>query len=107
MKDKTVVLATYDLFNSVGRQLALQLLNSPAEWVLVPRAQILRAMKTVYGVGAETFDEILKANRSFESTQDIEGATDLNADDPDASDRERRVNQLAVAHRQGGAAFRF
>jgi general secretion pathway protein E len=85
MKDKTVVLATYDLFNSVGRQLASQLLKGPAEWVLVPRAQILRAMKTVYGVGAETFDEILKANRSFESTQDIEASTDLNADDPDAS----------------------
>ena len=46
MKDKTVVLATYDLFNSVGRQLASQLLKGPAEWVLVPRAQILRAMKT-------------------------------------------------------------
>ena len=85
MKDKTVVLATYDLFNSVGRQLASQLLKGPAEWVLVPRAQILRAMKTVYGVGAETFDEILKANRSFESSQDVEGSTDLNADDPDAS----------------------
>jgi len=85
MKDKTVVLATYDLFNSVGRQLASQLLKCPAEWVLVPRGQILRAMKTVYGVGAETFDEILKANRSFESTQDIETSTDLNADDPDAS----------------------
>ena len=84
-KEKSVVLATYDLFNSVGRQLASQLLKLPAEWVLVPRAQILRAMKTVYGVGAETFDEILKANRSFESTQEIEGATDLNADDPDAS----------------------
>lgn len=85
IKDKTVVLATYDLFNSVGRQLASQLLKGPAEWVLVPRAQILRAMKTVYGVGAETFDEILKANRSFESSQDVEGSTDLNADDPDAS----------------------
>ncbi|PYJ10999.1 MAG: secretion system protein E [Verrucomicrobia bacterium] len=85
IKDKTTVLATYDLFNSVGRQLASQLLKGPAEWVLVPRGQILRAMKTVYGVGAETFDEILKANRSFESTQDIESSTDLNADDPDAS----------------------
>src|SRR6266852_944184 len=84
-KENSVVLATYDLFNSGGRQLASQLLKKPAEWVLVPRGQILRTMKTLYGVGAETFDEILKANRSFESTQDIEGATDLNADDPDAS----------------------
>src|SRR4026208_436826 len=47
-KENSVVLATYDLFNTVGRQLASQLLKRPAEWVLVPRAQILRAMKTVY-----------------------------------------------------------
>ncbi len=85
IKENSVVLATYDLFNSVGRQLASQLLKKPAEWVLVPRAQILRTMKTVYGVGAETFDEILKTNRSFEGSQDTEEATDLNADDPEAS----------------------
>jgi general secretion pathway protein E len=84
-RDKTVVLATYDLFNSVGRQLASQLLKRPTEWVLVPRPQILRAMKTVYGVGAETFDEILKTNRSFEGAEDIETATDLDANDPEAS----------------------
>src|SRR3954470_22967467 len=85
VRDDAVVLATYDLFNSVGRQLASQLLKKPAEWVLVPRGQILRAMKTLYGVGAETFDEILKTNRSFEADQDIETSTDLNADDPEAS----------------------
>ena len=84
-KENSVVLATYDLFNSVGRQLASQLLKKPAEWVLVPRGQILRAMKTLYGVGAETFDEILKTNRSFEALQDVEMSTDLNADDPEAS----------------------
>jgi general secretion pathway protein E/type IV pilus assembly protein PilB len=85
VKENAVVLATYDLFNSVGRQLATQLLKKPAEWVLVPRGQILRAMKTLYGVGAETFDEILKTNRSFEFSQEIESSTDLNADDPEAS----------------------
>jgi general secretion pathway protein E len=84
-KEKSVVLATYDLFNSVGRQLACQLLKKPAEWVLVPRAQLLRAMKALYGVGAETFDEILKTNRAFEVLQDSETSTDLNADDPEAS----------------------
>lgn len=84
-KENAVVLATYDLFNTIGRQLASQLLKKPAEWVLVPRGQILRAMKTLYGVGAETFDEILKTNRSFEALQDIETSTDLNADDPEAS----------------------
>ncbi|MBA2431972.1 MAG: type II/IV secretion system protein [Chthoniobacterales bacterium] len=85
VKENAVVLATYDLFNTVGRQLASQLLKRQVEWVLAPRAQILRAMKTLYGVGAETFDEILKTNRSFDSSQDIEASTDLNADDPEAS----------------------
>ncbi len=85
VKENAVVLATYDLFNSIGRELASQLLKKPVEWVLVPRAQILRAMKTLYGVGAETFDEILKTNRSFEALNDTESATDLNADDPEAS----------------------
>src|SRR6266705_2265592 len=85
VKENSVVLATYDLFNSVGRQLVSQLLKKPAEWVLVPRAQLLRTMKTLYGVGAETFDEILKTNRAFEPLQESEASTDLNADDPEAS----------------------
>jgi general secretion pathway protein E len=84
-KENSVVLATYDLFNSIGRQLVGQLLKKPAEWVLVPRAQLLRAMKTLYGIGAETFDEILKTNRAFEVFQDSETAIELNADDPEAS----------------------
>ncbi|MEP7016219.1 MAG: hypothetical protein ABI925_12330, partial [Verrucomicrobiota bacterium] len=73
-KENAVVLATYDLFNSIGRQLASQLLKKPVEWVLVPRSQLLRAMKTLYGVGAETFDEILKTNRAFEVLHEGEAA---------------------------------
>jgi len=55
-----VVLATLRSFQFDRPPVASQLLKKPAEWVLVPRAQVLRAMKTLYGVGAETFDEILK-----------------------------------------------
>ena len=84
-KENSVVLATYDLFNSIGRQLAGQLLKKPVEWVLVPRAQLLRAMKTLYGVGAETFDEILKTRGSFDVFEDADTAIELNADDPEAS----------------------
>src|SRR6476646_7419572 len=85
VKENSVLLATYDLFNSIGRQLASQLLKKPVEWVLVPRAQLLRAIKTLYGVGAETFDEILKTNRSFEVLQDTDTAIELNDEDPEAS----------------------
>ena len=100
-KEKSVVLATYDLFNSIGRQLAGQLLKKPAEWVLVPRAQLLRAMKTLYGVGAETFDEILKTRGSMDVLDDTETAIELNADDPEAS-VVKFVNQIireAIAER--------
>src|SRR5438094_10624974 len=51
VKENSVMLPTYDLFNSIGRQLAAQLLNKPAEWLLVPRPELLRAMKTLYGIG--------------------------------------------------------
>jgi len=100
-KENSVVLATYDLFNSIGRQLAGQLLKKPAEWVLVPRAQLLRAMKTLYGVGAETFDEILKTRGSLDVLEDVETAIELNADDPEAS-VVKFVNQIireAIAER--------
>jgi general secretion pathway protein E len=100
-KENSVVLATYDLFNSIGRQLAGQLLKKPAEWVLVPRAQLLRAMKTLYGVGAETFDEILKTRGSQDVLEDTETAIELNADDPEAS-VVKFVNQIireAIAER--------
>ena len=100
-KENSVVLATYDLFNSVGRQLAGQLLKKTPEWVLVPRAQLLRAMKTLYGVGAETFDEILKTRGSMDVLEDTETAIELNADDPEAS-VVKFVNQIireAIAER--------
>src|SRR5467141_4407538 len=101
VKENSVVLATYDLFNSIGRQLASQLLKKPPEWVLVPRAQLLRAMKSLYGVGAETFDEILKTRGSMDALEDAETAIELNADDPEAS-VVKFVNQIireAIAER--------
>src|SRR5213594_4237508 len=100
-KENSVVLATYDLFNSAGRQLVTQLLKKPAEWVLVPRAQLLRAMKTLYGVGAETFDEILKTRGSMDALENADAAIELNADDPEAS-VVKFVNQIireAIAER--------
>lgn len=81
-----VQLATYDIFNTVGRNLAVQLLNNKRiEWVLVPRSQLLRAIKTLYGVGAETFDELLKSSRALEAVDEANKSMDLNADDPEAS----------------------
>ncbi len=86
VKENSVVLATYDLFNSIGRQLAAQLLKKPAEWVLVPRAQLLRTMKTLYGVGRGNIRRNSENQPRLRSVcRTGKPRTDLNADDPEAS----------------------
>ena len=99
-----LTLATYDPFNSAGRQLAGQLAaGRPVRWVLASRAQLLRAIKTLYGVGAETFDELLKARGGNvdDLLTDKELVADINANDPEAS-VVKFVNQIireAIAER--------
>jgi general secretion pathway protein E/type IV pilus assembly protein PilB len=85
--DKSARLATYDVFNNAARRLAAQLLpGKRIEWVLVPRTQLLRSIKTLYGVGAETFEEILQTTgRNLEAGDERFEAMDLDADDPEAS----------------------
>jgi general secretion pathway protein E len=84
--DTTAKLATYDVFNSVARRLAQQQLpDRKIEWVIVPRAQLFRAIKTVYGVGAETFEEILASTRTYDGGEEREQAQDITTDDPEAS----------------------
>ena len=85
--DAAITLATYDLFNTAGRQLAGQLAGgTPVKWVLASRAQLLRAIKSLYGVGAETFDELLKARGTGAARfTDRELDSASNANDPDAS----------------------
>ena len=79
-------LATCDVFNSTARQLAMQLAQGKTiDWVLVPRSQLLRTIKSAYGVGAETFEELLLNTRSLETEEHESASTDLNADDPEAS----------------------
>ncbi len=85
--ENSLRLATYDVFNSAARHLAAQLLpGKKLEWVLVPRTQLLRSIKTLYGVGAETFEEILQSTgRSLDAGEERFEAMDLDADDPEAS----------------------
>ena len=84
--DGCVKLATWDVFNGTARQLATQLLEGKTiAWTLVPRSLLLRTIKSAYGVGAETFEELLQNTNSFESGEHEGAATDLNADGPEAS----------------------
>lgn len=84
--ETSVKLATYDIFNQVARRLAAQQLpGKRLEWVIAPRGQLLRAIKAVYGVGAETFEEILASSRTYDDSLERQEAQDITSDDPEAS----------------------
>ncbi len=80
-----VTLATYDVFNQTARKLVTQQLNGKkVRWQLTPRTQLLRALRTAYGVGADVFEEILKNNRAYDAIEQDSGH-DITSDDPEAS----------------------
>jgi len=82
----TVHIATYDVFNQVARRTATQqLAGRKIVWTLCPRGHLLRAIKRIYGVGAETFEELLQTSRTYDSVDDREKAQDITSDDPEAS----------------------
>jgi type II secretory ATPase GspE/PulE/Tfp pilus assembly ATPase PilB-like protein len=84
--DTTVKLATYDVFNALARRLAAQQLQGrKIEWIVAPRGQLIRTIKTLYGVGAETFEEILASTRTYDSDHEGDKAQDITSDDPEAS----------------------
>ena len=83
--DTQARLATYDVFNQVARRLAQQqLAPRKIEWVIVPRGQLIRTIKALYGVGAETFEEILASTRTYDGER-TEETQDITSDDPEAS----------------------
>lgn len=83
--EKVVRVATYDIFNTAARRLAEQTLKGrPIEWVVCARGPLLRTIKSLYGVGAETLEELLQSTR-YDTQDESEKAHDLASDDPEAS----------------------
>ncbi len=81
----SLTVACFDPLNAAAIHCVRHAAGRPVHWVVAPRSQILRAIKTLYGVGAETFEEILKTASGFEDFEGAEDATDLDADNPEAS----------------------
>jgi type II secretory ATPase GspE/PulE/Tfp pilus assembly ATPase PilB-like protein len=67
-----LALVTYDPFNLQARQAVSQGIPYPIEWRMASRTRLLAAIQKLYGVGADTFDAILRG-RSMEDN----GALDL------------------------------
>jgi len=80
-------IATYDPFNFLARQTASQMIDCPIEWSMASRTRILQGIQELYGVGADTFEQIL-AGRDLDMESldvDRDEANVLDDDDEEAS----------------------
>ncbi|MES2307464.1 MAG: ATPase, T2SS/T4P/T4SS family, partial [Verrucomicrobiota bacterium] len=89
-----VVLATYDPFQMTGVQSVTSFLDRPIRWVMTTRRSLLQTLKSCYGVGADTFEELLEGR----DPTDMGGDLDEEVNVVDSEDAEasviRFVNQI-------------
>jgi phosphoribosylaminoimidazole carboxylase (NCAIR synthetase) len=76
----------FDPFDHLGRQALAGFWGGETRWMLAPRRAVLDGLRAGYGVGAETFDEILEGRGDLPPPSDLEQETTiLDADDSEAS----------------------
>lgn len=85
-EDGPLTILTYDPYDYLARQAVSHRLQEPVEWAMAPRRQILDALRQGYGIGAETFEEILAARTEQINLEDLKQETTvLDTDDSEAS----------------------
>jgi len=81
-----IVLITYDPFNLLAKQAASQAIDLPIEWRMASRTRVLHGIQKLYGVGADTFEQILAGREGDTSFMDMkEEVNVLDEDDEEAS----------------------
>jgi general secretion pathway protein E/type IV pilus assembly protein PilB len=86
LNEHELYMLTYDPFNLTARQVITQKMQEPVTWCVTTRRNILAALRTGYGVGAETFDAILEGRDVDDATFDLKQEVNvLDEDDPEAT----------------------
>jgi len=86
LNENDLYILTYDPFNLTVRQMIAHEMKEPLTWCVAPRRNILAALRTGYGVGAETFDAILEGRDVDDATFDLKQEVNvLDEEDPEAT----------------------
>jgi type II secretory ATPase GspE/PulE/Tfp pilus assembly ATPase PilB-like protein len=89
-------LATFDPFNLIARQAAAQELALPIDWCMASRKRLHEALRRLYGVGADTFEQILEGREfdydAIERSEDE--ANVIDSDDDEEASVVKFVNQI-------------
>ncbi len=92
---KRLKLATFDPFNLVARQAAAQELDVPIDWCMASRRRIHEALRRLYGVGADTFEQILEGrDLDYERLESHDEANVIDNDDDEEASVVKFVNQI-------------
>jgi len=60
VEDGELILATWDPFDVTRPAVISRLVNQPVGWRMAARTRILEGLRQIYGVGADTLDEIIR-----------------------------------------------
>jgi general secretion pathway protein E/type IV pilus assembly protein PilB len=86
LDDAGLYLLTFDPFNLTARQVVAKEIKEPVTWCVATRRAILAALRTGYGVGADTFEAILEGREVDDAAFDLkEEVNVLDEEDPEAT----------------------
>lgn len=86
LNENDLYVLTSDPFNLTARQVIAHEMKEPVTWCVATRRSIIAALRTGYGVGAETFDAILEGRDVDDATFDVKQEVNvLDEEDPEAS----------------------
>ncbi|MFM2170271.1 MAG: hypothetical protein RI957_500 [Verrucomicrobiota bacterium] len=92
---KRLKLATFDPFNLVARQAASQALDVPIDWCMASRRRIHESLRRLYGVGADTFEQILEGrDLDYERLESHDEANVIDDNDDEEASVVKFVNQI-------------
>ena len=87
-------IATYDPFNLTARQAASQNIKVPIQWRMASRTRIIDGLQSLYGVGADTFEQLLAGRDMAEDLLDMRQDVNVLDDDDDEASVVKFVNQI-------------
>lgn len=88
-------LVTFDPFNLIARQAVAQEIGMPVEWCMASRRRVHESLRRLYGVGADTFEQILEGREmDFANLEVADEANVIDADDDEEASVVKFVNQI-------------
>lgn len=92
--ERTLHIATFDPLNLVAHQRVAASLSMPVVWHVGPRTRIVEGLQKLYGLGADTFEKILRGRADWGAEELKDEVTVLDEPEDEEASVVRFVNQI-------------